>query len=440
MKTIGLNCPESRMAPIGTLKPYPGELRTHNRQQRRKAEKLLRKYGQVVPVIIDESNTIIDGHLVWAIMRELGYDEIAAVVVTGRTDPELRALRLALNRLPQDAGWDNDKLRKELQDLLNLSFDLELTAFSAVEIDYHLDVSETASEPEIPAPQSVAVSLAGDTWAMGNHRIVCGDARDAGLISVLLGGTRAAMAFVDPPYNVKIDGHVSGNGATKHREFAMASGEMSEAEFTVFLTVLLQVLVVGLVANAVIFVCMDWKHLAELLAAARKAGLQLLNICVWTKPTPGLGNFYRSQHELVVVLKAGDGEIRNNMALSGKRRNRSNVWPYRGMNSFGDGRDELVKLHPTVKPVALVADAVRDVSLRGEAVIDTFLGSGTTLMAAEETGRVCFGVEIDAVYVDVAVRRWQQTTRKDAVLLETGETFLEVAERRAADLPEAVNG
>lgn len=436
----GANCPESRNVPIDTLKPYSRELRTHNKLQRRKAEKLLRKFGQVVPVIIDESNTILDGHLVWAVMRELGYDDISVVAVSGRTDPELRALRLALNRLPQDAGWDNSKLRKELQDLLDLSFDLELTAFSAVEIDYLLDVSEMASEPEIPAPPSVAISHAGDIWALGEHRIGCGDALSNEFIAALLNGAKPTMAFTDPPYNVKIQGHVSGNGDTKHREFAMASGEMSEVQFINFLTAYLQVLKSSVAANAVIFACIDWRHTAELLAAARNADLELLNVCVWTKPTPGLGTFYRSQHELVTVLKADGAEIRNNMALTGKRRNRSNVWQYRGMNSFGDGRDELVKLHPTVKPVALVADAIRDVSLRGEAVVDTFLGSGTTLMAAEETGRICYGVEIDPIYIDVAIRRWEQATGKDAILLETGETFVGVAERRSAVLPEDVNG
>ena len=439
MSTTGANRPEPRIVAIGTLTAYPGQSRAHNRQQRRKLEKLLRTYGQITPVIVDPDNTIIDGHFVWQTMRDLGYDEIAVVAVSGRTGPELRALRLALNRLPQDAGWDAPKLRKELQELLDLSFDMELTAFSAVEIDYLLDVSETASEPAVPASQLVAISQPGDIWALDFHRVGCGDALDVGFVTTLLGGAKPAMAFADPPYNVKIDGHVSGNGGTKHREFAMASGEMSEAQFTGFLTKALDVLKASVAAGAVAYVCMDWRHILELLAAAREAELEFLNLCVWAKTTPGLGSFYRSQHELVAVLKAGGGEIRNNMALNGKRRNRSNVWTYRGLNSFGDDRNELVKLHPTVKPVALVADAIRDVSLRGEAVIDTFLGSGSTLMAAEETGRICFGVEIDPIYVDVAIRRWQQATRKDAVLLETGETFDEVAERRAAAVPEVVD-
>jgi DNA modification methylase len=248
------------------------------------------------------------------------------------------------------------------------------------------------------------------------------------------------MAFIDPPYNVPIDGFVSGNGDTRHREFLQGSGEMSEAQFIGFLGQALETLKAVLASGSICFVCIDWRHYYELQCAIRQAALELLNLCVWAKTTPGLGSFYRSQHELVAVLKVGNAEIRNNMALTGKRRNRSNLWTHRGMNSFGDDRDELVRLHPTVKPVALIADAIRDVSMRGEVVLDTFLGSGSTLMAAEETGRVCCGVELDPLYVDVAVRRWEQATRRDATLLESGETFAELSERRAETSPEIAHG
>jgi DNA modification methylase len=441
-KIMGANSPVSRMLPINSLNAYEGSARTHNRTQRRKLESLVRRFGQVVPVIVDQNNTIIDGHAVWEVMRELGYDDISAVIVSGRSDPEIRALRLALNRLPQDAGWDNEMLRKEFQHLLDLSFDMDLTSFSAVEIDHVLEIDAGAGEDgsDIPRPDAVAVSRPADIWVCGPHRIACGDALDVDVVSSVLNGNRPSMAFIDPPYNVPIDGFVSGNGDTRHREFLQGSGEMSEAQFIGFLGQALETLKAVLASGSICFVCIDWRHYYELQCAIRQAALELLNLCVWAKTTPGLGSFYRSQHELVAVLKVGNAEIRNNMALTGKRRNRSNLWTHRGMNSFGDDRDELVRLHPTVKPVALIADAIRDVSMRGEVVLDTFLGSGSTLMAAEETGRVCCGVELDPLYVDVAVRRWEQATRRDATLLESGETFAELSERRAETSPEIAHG
>lgn len=431
MKRARANCPEVRVAAIDTLKPYLGHARHHDKQQRRKVEASIRAYGQITPLIVDQSGTIIDGHLVYGVMRDLGYDEIVVVVVSGRSEAEIRALRLALNRIPQDAGWDREKLRAELQYLIEVAFDVELTGFSAVEIDHIVDVSEADADTELPALAPDAVSRPGDIWVLGQHHVGCGDALDGAFVAKTLAGAKPSMAFVDPPYNVRIDGFVSGSGSTRHREFAMASGEMSEAQFTVFLASALAVLKASVAPGAVTYACMDWRHVRELLNAAHEIDLELINLCVWAKTTPGLGSFYRSQHELVAVFKAGEEESRNNMSLVGKRRNRSNLWTYRGMNSFGDGRDELVKLHPTVKPAAMIADAIRDVSLRGEAVLDTFLGSGTSLIAAEETGRVCFGTEIDPWYIDVAIRRWQQETKRDAVLLETGEIFLETSERRA---------
>src|SRR4051794_28946579 len=276
---------------------------------------------------------------------------------------------------------------------------MELTAFSAVEIDYLLETDEIDPEPTVPKPDAIAISRLGDIWCLDHHRVGCGDALQVRLVDEVLGGVKLSVAFIDPPYNIPIDGFASGNGAIRHRDFAMASGEMSEGQFTGFLAQALSVLRSHLKAGSPLYVFMDWRHIFELLSAARSIGLELLNLCVWAKTTPGLGSFYRSQHELVAVFKAGEGELRNNLALSGKRRNRSNLWTYRGLNSFGDDRDELVKLHPTVKPVALIGDALRDVTMRGDAVIDTFLGSGSTLMAAEETGRTCFGIELDPLYI-----------------------------------------
>jgi DNA modification methylase len=255
----------------------------------------------------------------------------------------------------------------------------------------------------------------------------CGSALEAEAYRILMQEDRAAMVFTDPPYNVPIDGHVGGLGTIRHREFAMAAGEMDEAQFTDFLARALGLLAGHSVDGALHFICMDWRHMGELLAAGRRAYTELKNLCVWTKDNPGMGSLYRSQHELVFVFKHGREPHRNHIQLGRYGRNRSNVWSYPGVNSFSRSGSEgnLLALHPTVKPVALVADALRDCSSRGEIVLDAFLGSGTTLIAAERTGRICHGLELDPLYVDTAVRRWQALTGQHARHAERGLMFNE---------------
>jgi DNA modification methylase len=437
---------EIEHVPIAQLKPYPETPRIHNRKKRRKLASLLRRFGQVVPVVVDKAYQIIDGHAVVDALKELGSEDVAVTIVRNRTLAEIRALRLALNRIVEEAKWDQGKLRTELFELLELGFDLELTGFDAIEIDMTLNieqpttgiVEEALAEDLEPASEAKVVAR-GDVWLLRDHVIACGDSQDAELLRRLMGERKAAVVFTDPPYNVKIRGFVSGLGKTTHREFAMASGEMSEEEFKSFLVRFLAALLPLLVNGAILFVCMDWRHLREILDAGDHADLELKNLCVWAKSNAGMGTFYRSQHELVLVFKHGDAPHQNNFELGQRGRSRSNVWSYRGVNTFGKDRMELLGAHPTVKPVALVADALRDVSRRGEIVIDPFLGSGSTLLAAEETGRVCIGVEIDPAYVEVAIRRWQKQTGRDAVCAVTGETFQAALERcdaeRAASLP-----
>ena len=231
------------------------------------------------------------------------------------------------------------------------------------------------------------------------------------------------MVFTDPPYNVPIDGHVSGLGSVKHREFAMASGEMSETEFTKFLTDVLGNLAKFSADGAIHYVCMDWAHLRELLNAGHAVYDELKNICVWAKTNGGMGSLYRSQHEMVAVFKSGTAPHINNVELGRHGRYRTNVWTYAGMNTFGAERDEALAMHPTVKPVALVEDAVLDCSDRNGVVVDAFLGSGTTLIAAESAGRRCFGLELDPEYVDLIIRRWQKMTGESAVHAESGLSF-----------------
>jgi DNA modification methylase len=420
--------------PIDSIKPYSAQLRRHDWRSISKLKKLIGHFGQVVPIIIDANRVIIDGHAVWQAMRELGSGDIATITVAGRTDPELKALRLALNRLPAEAAWDNQTLRAEFEELLSLSFDLELTGFETAEIDQVLDLdlpraNVVEDEAKIPPVEATAVSRPGDIWRCGDHRLGCGNAHDRDFVARVGEGLLGDVAFTDPPYNVPIAGFVSGKGRNQHREFVQGAGEMSAEQFTAFLATALKVLKASCSPRALIYACMDWRHVYDLLSAGVDCALDLYNICVWAKTNAGMGSLYRNQHELICVFKAGAETPVNNVELGRHGRNRSNLWTYRGFNAFGGERDGLLAVHPTVKPVPLIADVLRDVTKRGSIVVDTFMGSGSTLIAAEETGRRCFGTELDPLYVDVAVRRWQAHSKRDAVDAESGELFCERAQQ-----------
>jgi DNA modification methylase len=431
------NSNEWLWVPIDSIKPYGRQIRRHDRRKITKLKKLIGHFGQVAPIIIDDNRVIVDGHAVWQAMRELGSGDIAVIAVAGRSDPEIKALRLALNRLTAEAAWDNQELRAEFEDLISLSFDLDLTAFDAAEIDYVLDLdlpkaNVVEDEERVPAVQAQPVSKLGDIWLCGDHRVGCGNAHDGDFVARVRDGVLADVCFTDPPYNVPIAGFVSGKGCNQHREFVQGTGEMSPDEFTAFLAVALKVLQVSSSPPALIYACMDWRHVHELISAGHQCALELYNICVWAKTNAGMGSLYRNQHELICVFKVGIETPANNVELGRHGRNRSNLWTYRGFNAFGNERDELLAAHPTVKPVAMIADALRDVTKRDGTVLDTFMGSGSTLIAAEETGRRCFGTELDPLYVDVTIRRWQNHTRRDAIHAETGKLFCDRAEHAAA--------
>ncbi|HEY6769451.1 MAG TPA: DNA modification methylase [Candidatus Sulfotelmatobacter sp.] len=343
---------------------------------------------------------------------------------------QIRAYLIADNRLAENAGWDKSILAIELQHLLTIENDLEvtITGFEIPEIDLILqEANRTPDSDDVFDIDETdpAVTQSGDLWLLSKHRVFCGNALRQESYVTLMGSRRAAAVFIDPPYNVPIEGHATGNGSVRHREFQMASGEMSEAEFVAFLTTSLRLLVRYSAGSSVHFVCMDWRHMAELLAAGKQIYDAFLNLCVWTKNNGGMGSFYRSQHELIFVFRNGKGQHRNNVQLGQYGRNRTNVWEYPGVSTFSKQADEnnLLSLHPTVKPVALVADALLDCSARGDLVLDAFLGSGSTLIAAERVGRVCHGIEIDPVYVDVAIRRWQRHTGDYAIHAVTGKRF-----------------
>jgi len=410
---------------LADLKPYGSSPRVHGPAKRRKLRTLLRRFGQITPILIDEHDVIVDGHLVVDELKALGETQAKVVVLANRDPAEVQAIRLALNRLPMEAKWDAPRLKAEFEELLSIGFDMDLTGFDTVEIDMALaidDVGVGEIEDAPPGPaDGPAVSRTGDIWILGDHRLACGDCRDDGLVGQLMAGTTAQMVFTDPPYNLEVGGFVVGKG--RHREFACASGEMAKPEFIAFLAQALGACASAMADGAIAYCCIDWRHLEELLAAVGAIGLTVINMAVWAKTNPGMGSLYRSQHELIFVLKKGDAPHVNNVELGRNGRSRSNLWTYRGMSSFGADRDELLGSHPTVKPVALVADAIKDVSRRGDLVFDPFLGSGTTLIAAHRTGRRCFGIELDPLYADVIIRRWEAETGREAVLASSGATF-----------------
>ena len=314
--------------------------------------------------------------------------------------------------------------------------DISILGFEPVEIDQlQTDFEEHAADPEDNIDpnwcEAFTVSKPGDLWVLGNHKLLCGDARSARDIARLMTGCRADLAFLDPPYNVRIGG-VVGRGNTKHSEFAMASGEMSSPDFVRFLSSTLDAAASVSRDGAVHFVCMDWRHIAELMAAAKPVYGATLNLVVWAKTNSGQGSFYRSAHELIGVFRVGETAHLNNIELGRHGRSRSNVWHYAGVNAFRAGRMDELRSHPTAKPVALVADAIKDCTRRGDIVLDTFSGSGTTIMAAERVGRHARALEIEPRFVDVAIRRWQAFTRRDAVHAETGLSFDEIAADSAA--------
>ena len=357
------------------------------------------------------------------------------------TENEIRAYVFADNRLAELAGWNRELLAIELQGLidLDLDFDVTITGFEMPEIDILIGELEVAEEDdpadEVPeVGDGSPVTRSGDIWCIGKHRLICGDSTDSNTYARLLDGAEAQMVFTDPPYNVPIKGHVSGLGKVKHREFAMASGEMTEAEFTAFLSTVFDNLAGYSADGAIHFICMDWRHIGEVIAAGRDVYPELKNLCVWAKTNGGMGSLYRSQHELVFVFKAGTAPHINNVELGKHGRYRTNLWSYAGINSFGKDRDAELALHPTVKPVKLVADAILDCSKRSGIVLDAFAGSGTTLIAAEKTGRRGYGIELDPRYCDVIIRRLAAAAKVEAIHAATGKTFAEIEHERAAEV------
>lgn len=424
------------------LQPAPRNARTHSKAQIGEIAQSIERFGWTNPILVDQHRNVIAGHGRLAAAKQLGCTEVPCLTIEGMSDAEKRAYMIADNKLALKAGWDLEILAGEFDALLEMDFDLSLTGFDLPEADKilaearEMDPAPQAPEDDIPGVEVDAVTIRGDIWQLGRHRLICGDAKDEDVVGRLMAGEKAAMVFTDPPYNVPIDGHVSGLGRTKHREFAEASGEMSTVQFTEFLRASFALIEPWCKNGAIIYTCMDWRHMREILDAGHEIFTELKNICVWSKTNGGMGAFYRSQHEMVLVWKVGDDPHTNNFGLGDRGRYRTNVWTYAGVNTFSATRLDDLASHPTVKPVALVADAIRDVSHRGEIVLDSFGGSGTTLIAAEKTGRSARLVEIDPVYCDLIVRRWQRLTGKQAMLQGWGGSFEEIQLQRACDVTE----
>jgi DNA modification methylase len=422
--------------PIADLELDPRNPRLHSPRQVRQIAHSIKTFGMNVPVLINGAGKVIAGHGRVMACQQLGWTEVPTISLEHLTEAQARAFMIADNRLTENSEWDERLLAEQLKELseLDLDFTLDVTGFEIGEIDLRIEELSSASDGDeakansLPDPRTgPPVTRPGDLWLLNDHRVLCGSALEEASYAALMQGQKAQMVFTDPPYNVRIDGNATGSGSTHHREFVMASGEMSEQQFVRFLANACSLLAKHSAAGSLHYVCMDWRHLNELLAAGREAYSVLVNLCVWVKENGGLGSLYRSQHELVLVFKSGAGSHRNNVQLGQYGRNRTNVWKYQSANSFSRSGDEgnLFALHPTVKPAALVADAIMDCTSRRDVVLDGFLGSGTSVIAAERTGRRCFGLEIDPIYVDVIVRRWHAFTRQTARHAQTGRSFLE---------------
>ncbi|PWE28763.1 DNA methylase N-4 [Maritimibacter sp. 55A14] len=411
---------------VGDLTPWARNARTHSKKQIRQIAESIGSFGFTNPVLIDERRTILAGHGRVEAAKQLGMTEVPCLRLAYMSADEKRAYVLADNKLALNAGWDEDLLAAELGALMtaDLGFDVSVTGFSIPEIDGVLEAvaPEEPGDPEDDvAPEDVPQRVRpGDIWRLGRHRLICGDALDPDIVSALMDGAKARMVFSDPPYNVPIDGHVGNSGKIQHREFAMAAGEMSQDEFTGFLERAFCNLADHSRDGSIHFLCMDWRHMTVILAAGQGVYDELKNLIVWAKDNGGMGTFYRSRHELIFAFKKGAAPHINTFELGQHGRYRTNVWEYRGVNSRHSGRMKDLALHPTVKPVQMIADAIRDVSARGEIVLDIFGGSGSTLIAAEKTGRRGYLCELDRVYCDRILARWEAYAKDEAEQLVCG--------------------
>ena len=418
------------------LVPPSRKLRQRSPRQLKRLARSIEDFGFLVPVLVDEDLSIVAGDGRVEAAKLLALPVIPIIRIDHLTKAQQRLFAIADNVTPQGVDWVPGALTLELKELKLIEPELDLTSsgLSIVQIDtmfgrartQELADADDVLPPLVPEP----VSRVGDRWRLGRHVLGCGDARGAAFLTGLLEGRQARLLLGDAPWNLKIEGVVSGKGKTKHLDFVMAAGEMSRAEFVRFLTEAITAAQASLVDGALVYLFMDWRNLDALAEAAAECGLVQKNLLVWCKDNAGLGLLYRSQHELIALYKYGGAPHTNNMRMGEDGRNRSNLLFYPGANSFGKGRSEALKSHPTSKPVSLLADILLDVTAPGEIVIDPFGGSGSTLIAAERMDRVCVMIELHPPYVDGIIRRYEKLCGTGATHFDTGKTFAEVAAER----------
>lgn len=421
--------------PVAALRP------AHRRARSTTPERLLaimdaiRVFGQTHPILIDDDRHVVCGHVVWAAMKELGQERINCIVLHHLTADERRAYAIADARLGETGSWDLDALKIELSDLADIEVNLDVLGFTPQQLDIIItddDAEREEAEPDTPADTPIVSSI-GDCFLLGRHRIICGNALEPATYKNLMGDDRAAVVVSDAPYNCPIENFVSGLGAHRHVDFSQAVGEMTDEEFERFLGTYLDNCKRHCSDGAVIFAFMDWRQIDILLGAGKRIGLKRLQVVVWNKGVGAMGSLYRSAHEFCAVFCNGNSAATNNIELGRHGRDRTNVWSYPGATRRGSSAAEALKDHPTPKPVEMIADALRDVSKRGDIVLDPFLGSGTTIMAAEASRRIAYGIELEGKYVDRAIRRWESKTGRQAIHVATNLTFSELAQRRAAE-------
>lgn len=402
---------------VDQLRPYRQNAREHPASQIAKLAKSLERHGVVQTLVVDEAGEIIAGHAVLLAARKIGIRELPCITLFGLGDTEKRRIRIALNKLGDLSRFSPEGLRSEVLAIVAEEpvIDPEELGFEVGEWDVVLKAEPNADDDKLPEPKAEPRAQRGDIWKLADHMIGCGDARDQAFLGRVMAGATADAAFLDVPYNVSISGHATRSG--QHDEFAMASGEMSDEEFIEFLSRSLGAARGVTRDGGVHFLCIDHHHVDQLMSAARPLYGARIHICVWNKSNAGMGSLYRSKHEFVAVYRVGEAQPLNNVQLGKFGRSRTSVWDYPSVNMVGSSRAAELKWHPTVKPVALVADAIKDVTRRGDVVLDTFLGSGTTLIAAERTGRCCRAIELAPNYVDIAIDRWVAITGLEPVLV-----------------------
>lgn len=420
---------QSECIPIDQLMPMPGAPRQHPKSQIQSLIKSFEAFGQVLPILIDGECRIISGHAQCEAAKRLAMTEVMVIRVEHLDEPQIKALMVALNRLGDLSKWDDQALNTILLDLhaMDLDFDIEATGFNGIEIELRIEGLGDGLEDDdsVTVGDGPAITQLGDVWQLGTHRVICGNTLEPATWTMLMGEDRAAIIVSDPPFNVKIDGHVSGLGQHKHREFAMAVGEMTAPEFTAFLQASMMLSHQWSAPGSVHYWFMDWRHVVEIGSAGNAVYERFLNMAVWAKNQPGMGSFYRSQHELIFVFARDGAPSRNNVQLGRFGRSRSNVWNYPSAASLARTAEEgnPLAMHPTVKPLALICDMLLDASSKGDIVADPFGGSGTTLIAAEKLGRTARLIELDPAYCDTIIRRWQHWTGGAAVRVSDGKDF-----------------